>query len=87
MDKYDLMEQEKGEREEFQAIIKGMSGAEIKSPIFRSHREAVAFISKWLGEGEDRGLMEERHRYAAIITRHYEGELIQSENKYYFYEW
>ena len=71
----------------YQAIIKGMSGAELKSPFYNEHKEAVAFISKWLGDGEDKGLMEERHEFAAIRSLQYENGLLQSDQTFYHYEW
>ena len=75
------------EKTTYQAIIKGISGAKIESPIFDNMREATAFISKWLGDGYDRGLMEERHECAIIRAIHYENGLIQSDQSFYHYEW
>lgn len=78
-----------------QAIIEGMNGEYFSSPIFEDERsegeneilksgfsKACNWITDHLRSSEF-----DSTKYAAIITRQYEGGLIQSENKYYYYEW
>lgn len=78
-----------------QAVIEGMNGEYFSSPIFEdetterekeilksAHCKAVGWITEHLRKEEFNST-----KYAAIITRSYEGGLIQSEFKMYYYEW
>ena len=78
-----------------QAVIEGMNGEYFSSPIFEdeggageneilksAHSKAVGWITEHLRRSEF-----DSTKYAAIITRNYEGGLIQSESKYDYYEW
>ena len=77
------------------AIIEGMKGELFRSPLFEdegsgeekeilksAHCKAVGWITEHLRREEMNAT-----KYAAIVSLYYEGDLIQSEFKSFYYEW